>query len=163
MNLKNINESYYTTFAQGNRNFSANQVTLWQQIAEECPVSGGEAVFKARSLYALVNPNIKYDDHLTCLQEGILYRKSQTNSENNSFKIFPNPTNNSFTFYFLNDDPNSELKIYDQFGRGIKSIKLGLHRFAIEVDVSQLNPGIYNIQLLQNNFISFQDRLVIIK
>ncbi len=161
-NLKSINESYYTSFAQGNRNFSATQVTLWQQIAEQCPVSGGEAVFKARGLYALVNPNIKYNDLLTCLQQGILYKKSQSKPLSNSFNLFPNPTGNSFTFYFLNEDPNSVLKIFDEFGRIIKIVNVGLHRLSIEVDVSKLNPGIYHVEFIQDDSITFKNKLVII-
>ncbi len=162
-NLKSINDCYYTSFAQGNRNFSTSQVTLWQQIAEQCSVSGGEAVFKARGLYALVNPNIKYNDHLTCLQHGILYKKSQSKPLSNSFKLFPNPTGNSFTFYFLNEDPNSLLNIFDEFGRIVKTVNIGLHRSSIVIDVSIFNPGIYHVEFIQGNSILYKNRLVIIK
>ena len=39
-------------------------------IAEQCPYSGGVAVYIARSLIALFNDSIIYDDENNCLQQG---------------------------------------------------------------------------------------------
>lgn len=57
-NEKNFNEIYLQTAAVGNEIFTPTQAQLLMDIANQCPVEGGSVVYKARSLYQLVEPTV---------------------------------------------------------------------------------------------------------
>jgi hypothetical protein len=59
------------------------------------PIAGGPAVYRARSLYFLIDPEMVYDDELTCIQNGYLYRTSKNITHNS--KLYPNPASNEIT------------------------------------------------------------------
>ncbi len=43
-----------------------------ETVAYQCPMAGGNAVFRARAIYSLMNENAEYDDQFICLQQGIV-------------------------------------------------------------------------------------------
>ena len=48
-------------------------------VAQQCPLSGGPAVYRARSLYMLIDPDMEYMDDLICIQNGWMLRKGISN------------------------------------------------------------------------------------
>jgi hypothetical protein len=68
-------------------------------------------------------------------------------SENNSnLKIYPNPNNGSFKIDLSNLN-NEEIRIYDQMGRMIKSIKVDDKKYLNkEINVMNINAGVYYIK-----------------
>jgi len=64
-----------------------------KNIAFQCPWRGGDAVFYARSLYALLQPNAVYDDALLCSTSGqYIAIPSENAQDSGSFELYPNPT-----------------------------------------------------------------------
>jgi hypothetical protein len=66
--------------------FGLDSVSVMQKIeleilANTCPFVGGSAVFKARPLWAMFQPNAQYNDRLICLQ-GMGQGKQSNNNEN---------------------------------------------------------------------------------
>ncbi len=163
LNLKQVKEIYLNTVAQRRSNFTQNELNLLAQIAFQCPVSGGEAVYLARGLYGLKYPNIRYDDHLTCLQQGIFYRQSHDNSTQSIFKLYPNPTSNSFTFNYSAIGTKSFLYVYNQLGGIVKMIKLDENKNQIGIDVTEILNGVYHVELIQDDISIYKDMLVIVK
>jgi hypothetical protein len=62
-------------------------------IANQCPAAGGQSVYRARAMLALINDSLAYDDALTCLQAGI-YRELNTEIITPVITIIPNPADN---------------------------------------------------------------------
>lgn len=77
-------------------------------------------------------------------------------------KLYPNPASSTITLsYYLNSSENLSAKIYDLSGRvvqsSIQSSPSGYNE--IQLDISQLSPGLYQLELRNNtikNFIRFQ-------
>ena len=67
----------------------------WGVFANQCPISGGNAVFSARAMLYLVFPNLKYNDRDICNSVGIAYKQSNPSVIKKELfvKVYPNPTN----------------------------------------------------------------------
>ncbi len=59
-------------------------------LANQCPLSGGDAVFRARSLYRLADPTHRFDNAALCQPNAALQAPKAT--EPLDFTLFPNPT-----------------------------------------------------------------------
>jgi len=154
---RRINKIYLNTVAQNNLIFDEYQVSELYEIAHLCPALGGSAVFKARSLYALINDTALYNDDGVCLQQGIMYRMSKndmSNSNNNLnqfLRIYPNPTTGKFIIRSILPEHNDYIiKIMNSMGQSIynKSIRISGE---FEVDVlNYVTQGLYLIQVFDN-------------
>lgn len=50
-----VNDIYLETVALGNQNFTTRQIEILYDIAHQCPEIGGTSVYRARSIYALID------------------------------------------------------------------------------------------------------------
>ena len=109
-------------------------------VAIQCPLSGGTAVYRARTLYKFINPFQHYNDELTCLQGGYNYKQRPNGDV--SKNIFPNPTTGEFTIIFQVNS-NSKLQILDQIGRVLKVYELSAKQNSLIGNISSLENGLY--------------------
>jgi hypothetical protein len=113
-------------------------------IAVQCPIAGGPAVYRARSLYFLINPEMTYDDEMECLQNGYLYKASK--NINHRSKLFPNPATGEITLVY-NIATNCLLQITDGLGRVVKEILLKNNQIEETINISELENGMYNYRI----------------
>ncbi len=96
--------------------------------------------------------------HASLGMKGVIIVQSITGIEKNKFQpdfsIYPNPSNNLITIKASNNLTGSKYFITDQQGRQVFDGKLVGE--ATLVDVSQLSPGIYLIQIIGNRRQSFK-------
>ncbi|MCB0849673.1 MAG: hypothetical protein KDC20_07975, partial [Bacteroidetes bacterium] len=59
---KMINEIYLSTVAKDVLEFTNDQIQDLYAIASQCPLAGGQAVYRARSLYALADKNTFFNN-----------------------------------------------------------------------------------------------------
>ncbi len=149
-----INNIYFKTIGSDLNYFSVEQINTIAEIAQLCPALGGSATFKARSLYALINDTIIYDDENLCLTQGFAYRsagkvdKIVVNSDR--YLIFPNPTTG-----IINIKSNSNerqilsISVFDITGRLISEEKINLENQATLNSLSAYSAGIYYLRIRQ--------------
>ena len=89
-----------------------------------------------------------YEDELTCLQNGYLYRTSRNISQKS--KLYPNPTANEITVVY-NATDNSEFQISDQMGRIVYKNTLSSNLTNFTLSVFNFENGIYNYLILDKN------------
>lgn len=109
-NEKAINEIFYSTIAQDNFEFSNNQIETITNIAFQCPLAGGEGVFKARALYHFIVGDTTYDDSTMCAAQGLNWRKGHTltsHNPKNALNVYPNPANKTLNIHFTTKIPVS--------------------------------------------------------
>jgi hypothetical protein len=140
----------------------------------------GEAVYKARSILAMFQTGIDYDDRAICAAVG--QYKGGTNhfaEENkmmeeefnklhqfatNPILLYPNPATEMVTVeYQLAIGETGILNFYDLTGRKIKTIELTNNIARIQIDIKQFNQGVYTYQFLQNNRITSVGKLTVKK
>ncbi|HIP37404.1 MAG TPA: T9SS type A sorting domain-containing protein [Crocinitomix sp.] len=66
------------------------------------------------------------------------------------FKIYPNPTNSSITIYTTPNTLIGSIKIYNHLGQVVK-FRNGISSNKIQLDVNQLDNGMYYVKLLTLN------------
>jgi hypothetical protein len=69
---------------------SGSELSALFSLANQCPLSGGDAVFRARSLYRLADPTYRFDNAALCQPSAAL--RAPEAAAPLDFKLFPNPT-----------------------------------------------------------------------
>ena len=134
-------------------------------IAVQCPHVGGKAVYKARSLMALLNDTIEYDDASVCTQAG--YRKAANNKQQKEetrgdIKIVPNPANDKVTITLSNNMSGiCEILFYDVVGKLILSKELDCNQKIHSFNIKNLSEGMYTVKVKQTTHVSEQFKLII--
>ncbi|HRC32765.1 MAG TPA: T9SS type A sorting domain-containing protein [Bacteroidia bacterium] len=134
-------------------------------IARQCPISGGNAVFKARPVFYLVQPNYKFDDRLLCNRVGIPLRKPNVDKQlSKGFKIYPNPTSQSFTVeYAIDKNCESVLYITNSIGQTQLTKAIDNNKNSIVINSENYASGIYSCRIICAENILFQQKFIIIK
>nr|MBK9652138.1 T9SS type A sorting domain-containing protein [Bacteroidota bacterium] len=128
------------------RSIGKPQKGVWGVFANQCPISGGSAVFKARAMLYLVMPNLKYDDRAECNRQGINFRKAEplVDIKNASIKVYPNPTKELLNIeYSIESDCVANLVIYNALGEIQASVKLESDKSKLVFSTVNLAPGVY--------------------
>ncbi len=156
--LKTVNNIYLNRFATGNYDLDYNELASIEYIANQCYVTGGPAVFKARAMYWLSTnsaESVFWDD---CWdqsskkenEESTVYSYGQKVeiADSTAFDLYPNLIKNNgyFTAY---TSAGGTIWFYDLLGKLVyeRKIEEGSNRF----DCSQFNCG--------NNMLIYQARL----
>lgn len=141
--IKSINLSLLSQSDQEAYLFSKSEKI--REIADQCPLTGGPAVYRARSLYARIFPDHVYEDELACLQGGYAYR---TNSEKvgNSF-VFPNPAKNEITIRYYYENV-STVEVVNAMGIVISNFTLEANSYETKLNTENWFGGIYFYRIL---------------
>lgn len=115
-----------------------------KEIAEMCPFTEGEGVYKARILMEMFSP---FDTTFFNVCEDEIQNRMQqenTDEENTDFSVsaFPNPANESITFNIESDENEFELTVFDVTGRVIIDMKL--LDSATSIDLRSFSNGVYS-------------------
>jgi len=164
-----VNDIYYKTIAKGNYNFDATELSRITSIASQCPISGGNAVFRARSLYSLVNDSISYDDVELCNQQGISLRKANTpkavtkpTMPHISAQVVPNPTSNSAVLKFTTAlKSTATVYIYTVMGQLRDTISLSANTQEQPLAFAQWQEGIYYYQVYSEGYLITTGKFVV--
>lgn len=165
-NEKIINGIYLNTVAIGITQFSPEQEYQITQIAFQCPLSGGNSVYKARVLYQRINDTVFNDDSIC---EGIAAKRRElmTSKRNNlplQFTIIPNPASHSVVLQWTEPrEGMAILELFDQVGKRIISKQIDLSMLNFQLNTESIDPGIYEICLIDSKFARTCKKLVIIK
>jgi hypothetical protein len=176
-NERDINTIYLKLQRYGLDSLTEDDSTIIANLAAQCPYIGGTAVYKARSLNAMYNPAILYDDIKICNNIGV-YKTGDGNDENDRrktvyenenkflknigkknierkdylFKLYPNPASTQLTItYSLNHTEKGKLIIYDILGREQIQIDLQNNVNKVSVNIQSLPQGIYMYKFFVNN------------
>jgi hypothetical protein len=145
INEKTINDIYLNTIAKGIINFTPEQTMEILQIASQCPLSGGLAVFKARSLYIMINDTLGFKDEEICIGEGLSYKEGYNGSIMDIISnVYPSPSSYSATLkYLLSDNNNATFTIYNIYGQIIQDYIISYQNSEFSFATKKLPNGIY--------------------
>lgn len=128
------------------------------------PLKGGEAVYHARTLYALINDSMEYDDENICTAMGYRLKQKETNNGLVAMEVSPNPAKNYFEFTLLGKVENDmALKYFDSYGKHLKSIKINQGENNHIISTENLVNGVYHLVLYDDKNEVSCIKLVIIK
>ena len=113
-NEKTVNSIYLQTVAVGNNTFSASQLTTLQSIAAQCPLSGGEAVLRARDILALAQGTPLFYNNVNSCGSGARPSRDRTEQfqAGNFIQVRPNPASENITTMVRKEIGFADLKTY---------------------------------------------------
>ncbi len=84
-----------------NEEFSTSELSYLNQIANLCPLEGGQAVYRARAIIRLFNDSIYYNDGLACNQAVLLWKGIKNDIASDlSVRLIGNPIQKESSFIF---------------------------------------------------------------
>ncbi len=134
-------------------------------IATQCPLIGGPAVYLARPIVELFDENIIYNDAAVCLSQGVSMKLFNGNLqtqiiEKSNVNVYPIPSKDLVNFDFRNNQFNL-LIIFDTFGKQMQEVKLDAkHQYILQTNL--LANGIYRYKLLNDEY-ELTGKIVILK
>lgn len=167
VNEKTVSDIYFNTIAKQVFKLDASQASILLSIAQQCPFAGGTAVYKARALYNIYNPNQEYEDNLICLNEGVVLRQANpagTFIENHTSYalLHPNPANNILNIvYSFGKDIKGSLEIFTSLGLKLSTFVLSANESNASINTSELTSGIYYYQIKSDCDYIIKGKLVI--
>ncbi|MBK8499183.1 MAG: hypothetical protein IPL52_10265 [Flavobacteriales bacterium] len=162
-NAKTVNDVYLATIGKDVDEFTATQASELFDIADQCPMLGGNAVFKARSLYWLIDDTYDFDDASLCLPYGIVVKRL-LNQHNNTVSVVPNPATDEATLVLTRTlEQTGAFVLYDALGAEILRFVVPTDQFRIPFSTAALVPALYHYQVRGSAGIVGEGKLAIIR
>ncbi len=157
-----VNDIYLSTVAKDILEFNQIQTDTLMAIAFQCPLTGGSAVYEARSLLAMALDTV-YNDSLLC--SGVDNRGSGKVGENkeNGFSLFPNPAKQEVNVLLPgNSLQNGKVVISNAMGIRVVDRPIRKGDVRVTIKTSSLAPGFYLLTIFDSKTKIFSEQLVII-
>lgn len=145
-NEKVVHEIYLSTVGKDVDAFTPTQANDLVEIANQCPMMGGNAVFTARSLYWLIDESYDFDDALLCLPYGIIVKN--LNEQTNTAMVIPNPAVDEATLVLGRAlDVPGVFVVYDAVGAELMRQAIPIEISSIAFSTASLAPALYHYQV----------------
>ncbi|MBL0072637.1 MAG: T9SS type A sorting domain-containing protein [Bacteroidetes bacterium] len=160
VNEQVVNEIFLSVIGQEQFQLGDDAINQLEGIAAQCPLAGGNAVFKARAILSLLNDELVYDDINICLQAGIILRQIPKKP---TARLYPNPANNSVTLvYELPEVSTAEFLLFNSVGMLQLKQQMKIDITQMSFSTEQLAPGVYHYQVNTSSDFQLNGKLVII-
>ncbi len=129
-------------------------------IATQCPLAGGIAVFKARAILKGINPSLFYDDVSTCIQSGIVYRKKEIVQQ--YCNLYPNPTSGTVSISY-SIPADATITVTDAIGKNLLVGKIDSQLNSATIDLSRFQTGLYFYRISNDSDVRFNGKIILTK
>lgn len=161
-NQKIVNSIILSSIARGRYEFTETELMNLEDIADQCPYLGGPSVFEARSLLLLTNAELTWNDEVIC--EGTSERHSLNESKYSYLSVYPNPATEFITLeYDLESYSKARIYIVDVNGKVRKELSLNTKDYSVNLDISDLNSGVYFMKLMSEDDLIRVEKVTIIR
>lgn len=154
-----LNQIWLNTVAQRNINFNEEQLNTLQSIANQCPSTKGNVVYRARNMLQLINSNQSFEDNC---EEG-QFRISNPGNLTSNFKthnLFPNPATDFINIKFDNADSERIVKLTDLTGK-VLQVWESKNEDSKYISLKSFEPGCYLVSIVGNGILSTTEKLII--
>ena len=162
-NERQINDVFMNTVAMNTTEFSDEEFFTIAHIALQCPISGGDAVYRARVLYAMKYPDEKFDDKNACKEGNKPANRVQKNKTSGDLFVMPNPANNEFVsnFHLSDEYSSANLTLLNSLGMVVAEQKYDSSNNFVKWNTSDISNGVYVLLVTSNNQVLQQKRVVV--
>jgi hypothetical protein len=138
---------------------SGSELSALFSLANQCPLSGGDAVFRARSLYHLVDPTYRFNNSALCQPNAAIQAPKATPPLD--FKLFPNPTSGLTVLEFSTPlSGRANVTLYSLQGQPVLQQTAGKGAQHILLETAALPGGTYFCKVMGANGVMGVKRLV---
>lgn len=166
-NEKIVNRIFLETIAVGQAGFSSGQIYSLESIASQCPEEGGNAVFKARSILAVINENTLFDDdEFNCIPVEERNRDQVQAAESilQEFRFYPNPAKNQIMLEWPSTlSGEGAVVLFDLTGREKLRRTLIFDDHKTLLQTNTLPAGIYLCKVIKGNVAIYTEKIILIR
>ena len=160
-NKKTVNDIFLGTVAIGIASFDSVQTVGLQDVAYQCPLTGGSAVYEARSLLAMVS-DVVYDDDALCVGAQAKKGNKETVSTKTGFHLFPNPAKERVTIIIPKKFMGGEIVLTNHLGSIVHRRPIDKESSFVVVPTGSWATGIYHLTVFEDGVNVFADKLVVV-
>jgi Secretion system C-terminal sorting domain len=155
-------------------------VQFEQSIKSVIQTIEGNAVYKARAIYAMFVPNMFFDNLEICNAVGVYRTSDSTDYQKeeaflnadinaninlsivNKIKIYPNPTHDQITVeYKIKEESSAQLVLIDMIGNVVQTIQLKSNNARVTAMLSSMRAGIYTYKYIIDGLVIDNGKLAI--
>jgi hypothetical protein len=158
---KDLNRIYLDVLTQGWQSLSSADFEQLEELALSCPFVNGSAVYKARSVFAYIQPGLTYNDLEICNAVGV-YKNAIGSTSNEdqlveelSVLIYPNPANEQILLQTSITDGAMHVLVYDMTGQLVQTSRLTIKNGSTVMPLMSISAGLYNLQIEFGNQIKY--------
>ncbi|HFA51376.1 MAG TPA: T9SS type A sorting domain-containing protein [Bacteroidetes bacterium] len=166
-NRKTVNRLFLETLFLGNTEFTKPQKLALEAVADQCPLEGGDAVYEARALYAMLIGDKVYIDK-EC--GNTLKGKSMPNVGINSFNenglgMFPNPAKDVVTLgkSLEKDWADLSVRVISVSGKTILKRDWAKGSDRLDISLTGIPGGVYYCTVFEGKNRIATEKLVVIR
>jgi hypothetical protein len=160
-NEKKVNEVYLNTIAKGSFDYNPQQLSALEMVASQCPWEGGNAVFRARGMLALVQRVIINDESM-CEAKSLteeVYNKETTEEaqveeeyiSETGILLYPNPANDVLNLEWENPLESAHtIQILDINGRLLQQKEAATANSYLQLNTTNIPVGLYILRISDN-------------
>jgi Subtilase family/Secretion system C-terminal sorting domain len=179
-NEKWINNMYLSYLEFGTDEWPTEDIMRIETLANSCPYIEGNAVYKARAIYAMFVPNMFFDNLEICNAVGVYRTSDSTDYQKeeaflnadinaninlsivNKIKIYPNPTHDQITVeYKIKEESSAQLVLIDMIGNVVQTIQLKSNNARVTAMLSSMRAGIYTYKYIIDGLVIDNGKLAI--
>lgn len=166
-NEKLLNRIYLTKKLKDEMPYSSEDIEVILGIANQCPLSGGDAVYKARAMMASIEPAQTYDDEILCQQNNDSKRFGDAKDNNTlQLSVQPNPTADILEVEVTTTSLDSNLStlkifVYNSLGQKMMEEEINYNEPKV-YDVSSYDAGLYNVMIRNKDGVVMRSSKVIV-
>ncbi|NBC09503.1 MAG: T9SS type A sorting domain-containing protein [Bacteroidetes bacterium] len=129
--------------------FTSTEQRALELIAQQCPLSGGKAVFDARALLSIARDSLVWYD-AACNQQQLIQAPENTSSVANTadVRLFPNPARGEVTVQWGNPlEMEGSLRVFDAIGKLQREVVLAPGASEYRLSLEGLEKGLYYLDI----------------
>lgn len=164
-NFQTVIEIYLENIYNDSIGNILNEENIILSIANQCPLSGGDAVFMARFLYEYIQPNTNFNDDYICNAVSIERQENRNKKVSkeqlmNKTTLLPNPSNGQINI-FNSSAKIGQIKITEISGKVVLLKDFNESQHFVSLDCSMLTKGIYFVEITSQKAKSETIKLVL--
>ncbi|MDQ3111203.1 MAG: T9SS type A sorting domain-containing protein [Bacteroidota bacterium] len=161
LNHRDVNLFYIQL--QNGTPMDSMQYSQLEAIALQCPLQGGLAVYRARTLVELLDDNIRYWEDSCIIYSQARNSQPQTAYEPSpEVRLFPNPNDGTMELtYSLPDAEKGQFIVFDNTGQIVAIIPLKNGIQTQRIFLTDLAAGMYYYKVVYGSVVIKSDKLII--
>ncbi|MGZ3863811.1 MAG: T9SS type A sorting domain-containing protein [Bacteroidia bacterium] len=165
-NWQQVNTIWLKKVSDTSYQYTPSDIATLENIAPQCPLTGGSIVYKARGIIngyyggIIGYPNLCGNDSISADE----LRKTVTQKvvNKNQFSLYPNPNSGSMTLEYSMKE-NGILEITDISGKLVGKYNLPVNSSKIQIINDDLQNGIYLYRIMGDNNILKTGKIAVMK
>jgi hypothetical protein len=143
-NAKRLNTLLLDIRTRNPMTVTSPELTMLEEVAEQCLFSGGPAVLQARSLLSILGSDNTWDDAVLCSERG----QAATPSQLEDLRVTPNPNAGAFQLLLPKrvTVEGAQMFIYDISGRLFHQQNLQSNNERLDL-AGKVPPGLYLLEV----------------